>query len=1220
MDVRRLSPWIILVLACSEASTQPATGPVGHDREFKVQLPAAAFLGEFDDRERREQLRDWGVLATLAHSGATPEQAAAATYHMPAARLPYLDELYSFSYGRGRRAYLGERVLLFVDADDPDRVATLGRLADQVRMELGETPGKAEIYVVEDQRNDGALRISRSPDVDGARLFSADYGYVEASVSDAAALTSWLAKVDDVSRVRMEAGALRLGGRRFDHSRTEGVTLDDVAALYQAAAAIHDRFAGVQRDLHEEFKRRLAKEGYVDNGHYTPAEAARLEQAARRINAELAAKANQAAADVAAQSGNFAAPGFSLDPHWLPAGDGKHPLMLARLQQLAGDPCGEIARIARLAPRLLAAEPDVSRRSGEAWAAHAVQESKPAGPACTWLREVVARRVTPVITALAAAAPKDWRDGFGPFAQLNKDLVAMLPGLSIERHNAIVELHNILLYYASETAAQCARYDGIEGTAVSMTLFYTDLLAKLWEAVDHGYSAPLRAIPGFLTTPRIDLAPAYAEELERLPATRIWFAPRADGWTRSAAGGATELAFLHRFSRVYAAGSDPANPGKESITNEASRLSIGWWDRHFDEIADHEQQYHRQNQIMKWSAVAAALVDQPTAPTFLADVRVARTARFFPWLAAHRDRLRFQELVPERRTPYPTECVALLQSYPYPSAGRSYAVSGGVSLADAALVRNAPTVNRTLPRGRRIVEAAGAPRVPHPVVDGRAVKIENAAAARVRSASSPLNVRGVSARIEGRSGAPTFTLDSDTGRLATVALGRVDGGIRIDLRAGPVEHVRSVLEHGPRGPSVSFEARPERVVARGDTLVEVKPIATSPDGSTTAIAHDTFGPGWFQARAASADEIHKRMDGYAWAAVEPAGGSGAPTVEFRNTPPPADAQPIAIHGLRGITAARAANNGELFIARPAERGARTEWYKLADRFAGDAARRPLDATGPIAVSAAAEAERARSDAEALARSGRLEEAASAFPPPAGKPTVADRIHSMVRDVARNNPNAALRELDALVAAHQPVSAETRSWFVDGLAAHGDADVARYLDAKLSGKPIPDGISLVADRGALVVRHEARRVETFEAKDEDLDAESAPRYFDRRLLVGKEGLEPDFGGPIARWRRDPDISVRAMKADPFGDNPGLIVDTSTGREYRRARGAGHPPPGGASRPASGGASGGPPPRSGLVYVFVPRGAAAAGGCPHAGSGSGSGDGSNGKECGDDSPDR
>jgi hypothetical protein len=191
-------------------------------------------LRELDDRERRDQIRDWGVLATLTREGATPEQIAAATYQMPPARLPYLDELYSFSYGRGRRAYFRDRVLLFVDADDPDRTATIGRLADQVRMELGEIPRSAEIYVVEDQRNQGQLQVSDPTRVAGARLFSPDYGYVEAEVGDADQLAAWLARIDDLVRFRIEPGKLVLGGRRFAGTRTASVTLDDVAALYQA--------------------------------------------------------------------------------------------------------------------------------------------------------------------------------------------------------------------------------------------------------------------------------------------------------------------------------------------------------------------------------------------------------------------------------------------------------------------------------------------------------------------------------------------------------------------------------------------------------------------------------------------------------------------------------------------------------------------------------------------------------------------------------------------------------------------------------------------------------------------------------------------------------------------------------------------------------------------------------------------------------------------------
>src|SRR5436190_11459469 len=247
--LRAINLLLVFTIACGGVvAPNPALGPP-RDKEFTAQLPAAAFLDQLDDRERREQIRDWAVLATLAHAGATPEQTAAATYQMPAARLPYLDELYTFTYGRGRRAYLGQRLLLFIDSDDPDRVATIGRLADQAKMEVGNVPPNTDIYIVEDQRSSGTLHITYSTSLESSRLFSADYGYVEAEVSDTSGLAAWLSRIDDLSRVRVEPTKLVLGGRRFAVTRTEGVTLDDVAALYQATGRIRDRQASVKSEL-----------------------------------------------------------------------------------------------------------------------------------------------------------------------------------------------------------------------------------------------------------------------------------------------------------------------------------------------------------------------------------------------------------------------------------------------------------------------------------------------------------------------------------------------------------------------------------------------------------------------------------------------------------------------------------------------------------------------------------------------------------------------------------------------------------------------------------------------------------------------------------------------------------------------------------------------------------------------------------------------------------
>jgi hypothetical protein len=1185
--LRAVNLLLVFLVACGGRGTANQSLSLPQETKFTARLPAAAFVDQLDDRERREQMRDWAVLATLAYNGATPEQAAAATYQMPPVRLPYLDELYKFTYGRGRRAYDGDRVLLFVDEDDPDRVATIGRLADQVRMELGEIPRSAVIYVVDDRRNTGALHITRSDIIEGTRLFSPEYGYVTGEASSAAELVAWLSKTDDLSTVRIERGELVLGGRRFAASRTEGVTIDDVAALYQATQRIRDRQAKVKTELTEleakyqaEFWRRMSAQGYYKGRRYDSFEYPRAQEAQRRINEALEKEREADAVAILRRDHGPSEPGFSLDPHWLPGPDAGHPLMLARLQQLAKDPCAEISRIAALAPKLLRDEPDVSRRSGEAWMASYLAEvmspaedsarssaQKPArssaqnSPAtCGWLRDVVNDKIQPLLAALEAASPKEWEEGFGLYYQFRQDLGSSGERLTREQSQAVHEVRTVLHFYEFETGAQCARYDETGGTAVGMTLFYTDLLAKLWESVDYGHSAPLRAVPGFLTSTRVDVSPAFAEELRRLPSTRIWFGPRTDGLSRKAHESTLDLAFIHRFSRVYAAGSDPAKPGKESTPNEPSRLSIGWWDRHFDDIADHEQQYHRQNQIMKWSAVIAAIHEAGNAPTFLADVHVDRTAQFFPWLAAHRAQLRFQEPVPERRTPYNTECVALLESYPFRTAGTTGNISGGVSLAGRDIMEVASTVDTKLPLGQRIVAAAKAEALPMQKLEGRTVSIANEGAARVRSSSGPMNLNRVVAEFEGKAGAPEITVNSQAGKVATITVKPVEGGVQINVRPDLVEHARAAFDLAERRTVLSFEGSPSQIVRSGDALVEIQHVDRTADASGIAVSRETFGGGLRQARAAEPSEVFKQMDSYDWQVVKP--GKSAlepPSVQFRKAPPPADAREIPVRGVDGVTTARVAENGEVYFARPTEPSARAGWHGLSDRIeAEEAFRAPIHET--VELSAQIAKQPGLATADQLARSGRLEDAAAAFERamPATPATIEDRVRLALYDIGTRNPAAAKAEIETLAARGHEVSAETRSLLVDGLRNHGQADVAKLVETRLQGKPVPPELSLVADRGRIKVRYVARQIETVEVTDspevlEALDELSPPvKYFDQHLLVGREGFEPDFSGPITRLLHDPGLTVREIKVRPFDVAPGVIEDTAKGQQLLQAR--------------------------------------------------------------------
>lgn len=1151
---------LALVVACGGTAASNRVPDPPREKEFTAHLPAAAFLNELDDRERREQMRDWGVFATLAHEGATPEETAAATYQMPAARLPYLDELYAFSYGRGRRAYLDQRVLLFVDADDPDQQATIGRLADQVRMELGEVPRVADIYVVEDQRSTGTLRIAYKERVEGPRLFSPDYGYVAAEASSASELAAWLSEVDDLSQIRIEPDKLVLGGRRFAKSRTEGVTLEDVAALYQAADRIHDREARVETTLNgleakykAEFWRRMAAEGYYEGRRYTTSELQRAEQAQRRIAAALKAEAEEEAKTVVRREHGPSAAGFSLDPRWLPAPDASHPLMLVRLQQLASEPCEEISRIAQLAPQLLQAEPDESRRSGEAWAAMGIADLNNPPSTCAWLQDFAEQQLRPMIRKLEAATPEEWREGFGPYYQVQNDIQAKLAQLNREQAHAADSLLVALRFYDFEAGVQCARYDETGGTAVGMTLFYTDLLAKLWQGVDYDNSAPLRAIPGFLTLPRIDLAPAFAEELERLPATRIWFGPRTDGVSRSTGESAPTLAFVHRFSRVYAAGSDPAKPHKESTPNEPSRLSIGWWDRHFDEVADHEQQYHRQNQIMKWSAATAAIRAAHGAPTFLASITVDRTARFFTWFAAHRNQLRFKEPVPERHTPYDTECLPRLHSYPFTTAGTSRSISGGVSLAGEEALEATPMVNLKLPPGQRVVAAAEAESLPLHKLEGRTVSIANQTAARVRSQAGPINLNEVAAQFEGQAGAPTITVNSKAGSVAQVTFKPVTDGVRINLRAGPVEQVRAALERPGERTIISFAEREEWIIQRGDTLVEVAYVdKPTGDGSAITVTHDSFGSGWRETRTADPGDVVKRMDGYEWQVVTPGRGATAPPrVHFSNEPPPSAAREMPVQGLDGVGKARVTDDGEIYFQRPAQADQRAAWHDLSRR---PGLNNELVSVGRNVIQLS---ERGLQEtgvtADQLMRSGRLEEAVT-LSERAGIPsrtTLEDRTRAALLDIGRRNAVAVRSEIEALATRGHEITPETRSLLVDGLRNHGDVDVAMYLDAKLQGKQFAPELSIIEDRGHVTLKYEARRIETEEFHDTPSMAIGEEVYFSRRLLVGREGFEPDFSGPITRWIHDPDLTVRVMKNKPFTVAPGILEDGTTKQQFLRA---------------------------------------------------------------------
>jgi hypothetical protein len=686
-----------LLSSCSTAPAKQTVKPlatpsrsIGVGATLVIEPPAAEYVIELDQRERREQVRDWAVLAAIGHFSTTPEQAAAATYELPPARLPYLDELYTFEYGRGRRAYLGNRVLLLRDADDPDPQTTIGRLADRVRMENGEIPVTVEVYLVHDRRDDGQITIERGPDVAGAALFSLEYGYVEGEGRDPQQLAAWLEQADDLSFARVTSdGRLVLGGRRFAHTRTPNLTVEDVAALYQAHEKLDEPRAGARAQLEwlpadargaAARVAELAAAGKLTETAQIPG----IESLERAVPEHRLRDVVQAAAMLNSPSPS---PGFSLDPEWLPDPENPgRPALRAALHRFASDPCGDLRTLARQARDLVASEPDETRRT---WRAHlaaiTVRASGVFDVACKEIKEQVASEVERVATALDEVEPNGWSSALVPYHELtgrlagSKSLAAKVATLALWTHEADSEI-------------QCARYEGTAGTRVGMTLFYTDLLAKLWESTDYGLSAPVLEVPGFLTAPRIDLPPEFRDEMKRNPGTRLWFGPRTASVSRIAGRDEVGFAFDHRFSRIYAAGTNPARPGREEQPPEDSRRTLGWWDRHFDAVADFEPQYHLQNQIMKWTMVTAALTGSTTAH-YLHTTEVTRGLRFAEWQRANRMKLRFADSLPAAHATIASrECIPIIASYDSSSTGTSHYIAGGVS----TVAREAPTVMKSI--------------------------------------------------------------------------------------------------------------------------------------------------------------------------------------------------------------------------------------------------------------------------------------------------------------------------------------------------------------------------------------------------------------------------------------------------------------------------------------------------------------------------------------------
>jgi hypothetical protein len=656
--------------------------PVGQTFTVNFDFPDLA-VEEFTDREKADQARDWMLFTLLTHGGLQRQQVAQASFDLAPVRYGYNATLANFEFGETRSKFIGNgRVLALVPASDKatwhDHVA---HIVDEIRMSQGEKPQK--VYVFEyDLNTEGQFaRVTRRENIRAADYFTEEAGYFEMPVGDLGAFQSFMDRIDDITYAAKHDGELMLGGRKM-RSRAYGrATSEDVAAIWQSEQYIEQHQQMRDNDFDNLNSAYQLEQNEIINRYETLIKSLKFTDGSRfstlyesEQNA-IISFVGKSIGSATTGSGSY----FSthLDDPNLHALVAK---MKAELDEVTARYEGKAARM--------------NEDPGAAAVASASGFSL--DPAVDFEKSIAFVRENRIWFQLALEPDYTVDQLISNLQRRQGDLMFYAIARIGSSFGALVGVEErarqACLY-------QKARYDGkLQGTQVGMTLFYTDLLAKIW-AGNRFYSKPIDFIVGFKDheQSKIGSVRVFERESQALPAVRLWFGPNKSGF--QAGRNKEELTFARNATQIFALSNDPgAREGMDAAGNskkleaQASAefdIALSWWNNHYEEVASYEPQYERLNEIMKWSTIISWLNEENSGSLlrFLGDLPVDRTQWFPDWARAKAD-LKFSQwdkvgFYPRNHLGDQTEGLPILFS-PHKL------IFGGVSLAEKSLIREAP--------------------------------------------------------------------------------------------------------------------------------------------------------------------------------------------------------------------------------------------------------------------------------------------------------------------------------------------------------------------------------------------------------------------------------------------------------------------------------------------------------------------------------------------------
>ncbi len=632
--------------------------PLNQPRAISFDLNKKALDGK-TRREQLDQMRDWLLYFVISESGMTAKEISDVLYDLPAVRQGYMQHVGNFEYGVTRSRLLGDgEVIALVPADRAeDRSDLLAHIADEHRKNMGEIPKSILVFEYDLNLSEYYGEITRRDAIDARKLFTPESGYVESTIKSTEDLKRFMGQIDDIAFARRDTDGLRLGGRKISAYQYRGISLEDIAAIWQSENKIQLQLKGFEDKWQQRvdaFNERWSKQSYR-----TELQRIQLESQRDREWEQLEAEQEEELKGRSLVSGS----GFSLDPayHF----DKLKQFFETRLVPLSKLPLysGENYSLEQQYPELYKNYPDL----------YSAEKDQPGA--------------AEVSAALDRCDIEPFFDWLANFKKAQPELVKMMEN-AFSAGDDIRREQMKDAFMEGFIVDQQARYDGdLQGTEVGMVLFYTDLVAKLWD-FDYKGSAP-REISDFRSELEIQqhLSPVFRKQNEEMTYSRLWFGPDTRGY--QPVNGGQSLLFARKATRLFAKSSDSVSQRDEVEPSASTALFINWWDDHYEEVARYEPQYERQNQIMKWSLLITWLnqANKGQYLDFLKDYTVNRSYRFPDWVKQQPD-LKFNKwsddmFLREGNKCTTTEVMPRLSSDNFASFGEKdkiWALSGGVSL------------------------------------------------------------------------------------------------------------------------------------------------------------------------------------------------------------------------------------------------------------------------------------------------------------------------------------------------------------------------------------------------------------------------------------------------------------------------------------------------------------------------------------------------------------